>query len=84
VIETLDQWTPVAITLSDSADNLLVNGRPFRHLANRGTSGVVNIIWQDGTTVSIPIAQYSFVSGGRWARAKSTGTTGGVDLVGCK
>lgn len=80
------RWTkPVAITLSDvNADANLqtTGGVPYRFLQNVGTSGLVNIFWDDGTTVDIYLSQGEVIEGGRWQHARTTGTAAGVALRG--
>lgn len=82
-VTQIHAWVPVAITPSDTVTNALgADGRPYAHLQNRGTSGSVPILWLDGTTVAIYLAQGQVISGGRWKRVNSTSLGAGVDLVG--
>lgn len=68
---------PYAVTIDDTITNknLKRNGVPYLFLQNLGTGGLVNIVWEDGTEVTIGLAQYQVIEGGLWSHAKSTGTT---------
>lgn len=78
-----------AITLSDtnSDKNLQRNGKSYRYIYNVGTSGKVVVTFEPdnatATAVPIWINQGTFVEGGIWANARSTGATAGVELYGC-
>lgn len=72
------RWSrPFSVTISDTiADkNLQRNGTPYKYLQNLGTGGLVNIIWEDASEVTIGMSQYQIIEGGLWRHAKSTGTT---------
>lgn len=78
---------PYAITISDTIanNNLKRNGVPFLFIQNLGTGGLVNILWEDGTEVTIGLGQFQVMEGGFYRHAKSTGTTTpgtGVILIG--
>lgn len=68
---------PYAITLSDvTADqNLKRNGTPYLYLQNLGAGGVCAIVWEDGTEVTIGLAQYQVIELGLPKHLKTTGTT---------
>lgn len=72
------------VTLSDTNTdkNLQRNGKPYPFIQNVGTSGLVNIYWNNGTTVDIYLAQGTVIEGGQWVHARDDGTAAGVDLRG--
>ena len=79
------RWArPYAVTLSDvnTDRNLQRNSVPFKYLQNAGTSGLVNIFWEDGTTIDIYLSQGQVIEGGLWRHARTTGTGAGVSLRG--
>lgn len=81
------RWSrPYDITLSDTNtdNNLLRDGRPYKYLQNVGTSGEVVIVWKadSGVLSTIYLAQGAVIEGGYWTHARLTGTDAGVDLRG--
>jgi hypothetical protein len=81
----LRRWSrPYDVTLSEvnSDRNLQRNLVAFKYLQNVGTSGLVNIVWEDGTTIDIYLTQGQVIEGGLWRHARTTGTGVGVDLRG--
>jgi hypothetical protein len=79
------RWTyAYPITLSDTvADkNLQRDSRPYKFVQNTGTSGIVRIYQDNGTTVDIYLSTGQDFEGGYWQHAQTTGTTAGVTLVG--
>lgn len=81
----LRRWSyPYEITLSDTNTdkNLQRNGIGYKYIQNVGTAGLVNIYWQNGTTVDIYLGQGQEIEGGLWQNARVTGTAAGVVLRG--
>lgn len=79
------RWSrPYAITLSDTNTdaNLKRNGLAYKYIQNVGTAGLVNIDWEDGTTIDIYLVQGQVLEGGLWVHARTTGTGVGVSLRG--
>lgn len=79
------RWSVVyEVTLSDtnSEKNLQRNGKPYPFIQNVGTSGLVMIVWDNGTTVDLYLGQGVVMEGGQWVHARTTDTTAGVDLRG--
>lgn len=66
-----------AVTPSDAADNCT----NALYLHNSGTAGAVPLIFANGATATLHLAQGATLRGGLWRRVKATGLGAGVSIV---
>lgn len=75
----IPDWTTAKLVVpSDAVDNV-VNAA---YLHNRGTGGLVPIVFANGADVALYLPQGATLRGGKWRRVKASGLGAGVEVVG--